>query len=75
MRKHCGKQPRWEISVKNLYEKSGSTRPLRNFRVDIKSLAASNQLPDYRVKYDEETDKLRFTAVLAKAVKHKLKTF
>ena len=73
VRKHCGKQPRWEISVKNLYEKSGSTRPLRNFRVDIKSLAASNQLPDYRVKYDEETDKLTFYSRASKGSQAQIK--
>lgn len=27
--KHCGKQPKWEIDLKNLHEKSGSSANLR----------------------------------------------
>lgn len=73
VRKHCGKQPKWEISIKNLYEKSGSTDALRNFRGAMKSLAESNQLPDYRVKYDEETDKLTFYSRASKGSQAQIK--
>lgn len=59
-RKHCGKQPKWEIGLKNLLLKTGSTAPIRNFKIAIKSLIDSNDLPDYRISYEDETDKVIF---------------
>ena len=73
VRKHCGKQSKWEISIKNLYEKSGSTDALRNFRGAMKSLAESNQLPDYRVKFDDETDKMTFYSRASKGSQAQIK--
>jgi plasmid replication initiation protein len=57
-RKHCGHQPVWSIHLPLLYKKSGSTAPLRNFRIAIKKLVTSNHLPDYRLRYSDEDDKL-----------------
>jgi plasmid replication initiation protein len=57
-RKHCGTQPTWSIGLELLYKKSGSKEPLRNFRIAIKKLAASNHLPDYRLRFNVEDDKL-----------------
>jgi plasmid replication initiation protein len=57
-RKHCGHQPVWSIHLPLLYKKSGSTAPLRNFRLAIKKLVTSNHLPDYRLRYSDEDDKL-----------------
>lgn len=68
-RKHCGAQPKWRVSLKALHEKSGSTAPLRNFRGDIKKLAESNELPDYRVTFDGEADAVTFYARAAKGAK------
>lgn len=68
-RKHCGAQPKWCVSLKVLHEKSGSTAPLRNFRGDVKKLALSNELPDYRVVFDEEHDTLTFYARAPKGAK------
>jgi plasmid replication initiation protein len=59
-RKHCGQQPKWRVGLAILHEKSGSTAPLRNFRGDIKKLAASNELPDYRMEYDAGADAVTF---------------
>lgn len=59
-RKHCGSQPKWKVSLKVLHEKTGSRDALRNFRVAIRSLAESNQLPDYRVRFDKSSDMLSF---------------
>lgn len=59
-RKHCGAQPKWRITLKALHEKSGSTAPLRNFRGDVKKLAESNELPDYRMTFDAEGDAVTF---------------
>ena len=61
-RKHCGNQPKWAISVAVLHKKTGSTSPLKKFRFDLKSLAQSNELPDYRVVYDDTTDTVTFYA-------------
>jgi plasmid replication initiation protein len=57
-RKHCGTQPTWSIGLELLYKKSGSKEPLRNFRIAIKKLAESNHLPDYRLRFNVEDDKL-----------------
>jgi plasmid replication initiation protein len=46
-RKHCGSQKEWVVSLQTLYEKSGSTAPLRKFRFFIHEIAAANHLPDY----------------------------
>lgn len=48
-RKHCGAQQQWQCTLKTLYEKSGSTDALRNYRGAIKSLTEKNDLPDYKV--------------------------
>lgn len=60
-RKHCGVQKSWQCSVKVLHEKCGSTAPLRNFRVAIKELAESNDLPDYSVSLNSDTDVVTFS--------------
>ena len=57
-RKHCGHQPVWSIHLPLLHKKSGSGAPLKKFRSAIKKLAASNHLPDYRLRYTAEDDKL-----------------
>lgn len=57
--KHCGQQPEWSISLELLHKKSGSTAPLRNFRIAIKGLANSNLLPDYAIRYDEKRDMVK----------------
>lgn len=68
-RKHCGAQPKWRVTVKTLHEKSGSTAPLRNFRIAVKALAESNELPDYRVSFDQEGDAVTFYARAEKGAK------
>lgn len=60
-RKHCGEQDSFKISLDLLYKKSGYTSPLKHFRAAIKSLAKSNDLPDYLVIYDLEKDLVMFT--------------
>ncbi|MDI2113906.1 replication initiator protein A [Commensalibacter nepenthis] len=60
-RKHCGNQTEWKIGLKLLYKKTGSTEPIRNFRIGIKSLVATNELPDYNVSYDLNNDIVIFT--------------
>src|SRR6056297_3307325 len=52
-RKHCGRQPRWQISMKVLAEKSGSASPLRVFRKMVRDIAAADTLPDYILEVAE----------------------
>jgi len=46
-RKHCGRQPRWQVSMRVLCAKSGSASPLRVFRKMVRDIAAADPLPDY----------------------------
>lgn len=52
-RKHCGRQTSWKISLELLHKKSGSSAELKEFRRSVKALADSNELPDYRIKFDK----------------------
>ncbi|WP_129560948.1 replication initiator protein A [Paraburkholderia dokdonensis] len=60
--KHCGNQPTWKCSITTLHEKSGSADKLFKFRAAIKALAASGELPDYRMAYDPKADNVTFYA-------------
>lgn len=60
--KHCGNQPTWKSSIATLHEKSGSADKLFKFRAAIKALAASGELPDYRMAYDPKADNVTFYA-------------
>lgn len=48
-RKHCGRQPEWQISVSLLHKKSGSNSPLRVFRAMLREMIAVDTLPDYHL--------------------------
>ncbi|MCC1494742.1 replication initiator protein A [Cognatishimia sp. F0-27] len=52
-RKHCGRQPEWQISVSTLHLKSGSASPRRVFRAMLREMAASDHLPDYHLRVAE----------------------
>uniref|UniRef100_E6QX48 Putative replication protein n=1 Tax=mine drainage metagenome TaxID=410659 RepID=E6QX48_9ZZZZ len=71
-RKHCGKQPKWHINLINLHEKSGSTASLREFRRQIRALADSNILPEYRVVFDTDADQVVFHNQNRKIVQEKI---
>ena len=45
-RKHCGRQPKWRVSIDLLARKSGSASPLRVFRRMIRDMIATDPLPD-----------------------------
>jgi len=59
-RKHCGNQPSWPAYVKTLHIKSGSKGSLREFRRALKELAEEDGLPDYRIEFDEDSDRVVF---------------
>ncbi|MEM6390180.1 MAG: replication initiator protein A [Pseudomonadota bacterium] len=60
-RKHCGRQPSWQISLEVLLKKSGSTSPRRVFRAMVREIIKADGLPDYHIA-EEEGDLIRFTA-------------
>ena len=60
-RKHCGYQKEFTISLELLHLKAGSSALLKMFRHNVKQLAKTNDLPDYAVTYDVESDRVKFT--------------
>lgn len=58
-RKHCGKQPKWEIKLELLRKKTGSSSSLKKFREFVNDIIQSNHIPDYKIYFDEDVkDKL-----------------
>ncbi len=59
-RKHCGKQPKWKISIEKLRKKSGSRASLKEFRRNIKTIVEGDHLPDYKIFFDNNLDMITF---------------
>jgi plasmid replication initiation protein len=59
-RKHCGKQPQWEIMLENLKDKCGALSPLKKFRFQLKQIIETDHVPDYQIALDDK-DKVTFT--------------
>lgn len=72
-RKHCGRQPRWRVTLATLHQKTGSTQALKHFRQDFRALVADKALPDYRVDFDEKDDAAIFYPMGPKAEKARAK--
>lgn len=55
-RKHCGYQPRWQISIEHCMKKAGSKGPLKEFRRALREIVAESSVnehfPDYTVEID-----------------------
>ncbi|WOI58454.1 replication initiator protein A [Palleronia sp. LCG004] len=49
-RKHCGRQPDWQVGVGVLHLKAGSTAPIRVFRAALRRIIAEDHLPDYTLE-------------------------
>ncbi|HGJ5864322.1 MAG TPA: replication initiator protein A [Arsenophonus nasoniae] len=60
IRKHCGNQGGFNISLEKLHLKTGSTANKAEFKRMLKNLAKANDLPDYSVRYDAKTDMVIF---------------
>jgi plasmid replication initiation protein len=60
-RKHCGRQASWTIGLDTLLKKSGSKSSLKEFRRAVRHLVEHDHLPDYNVRFDEDTDNVTFT--------------
>ena len=66
-RKHCGNNQSWKFDLNTLLERSGSTASMKEFRKAIKSLAESNQLPDYCVEFDGKKNQVTFIKRVSKS--------
>ncbi len=60
VRKHCGKQDSWRVSVDTLLKKSGSNSPRRVFRAMLREMVLADPLPDYTMAEDPG-DVMRFS--------------
>jgi plasmid replication initiation protein len=67
-RKHCGHQTKWIVGMEMLHRKSGAASPLKRFRHETKRIAVGDVIPDYRMRYDPETDQMMFYTRDAKAL-------
>lgn len=57
-RKHCGSQAKWCIGIVLLHKKTGSQSPVKRFRYELKRIASSDIMPDYRLHLDSDKDQL-----------------
>jgi len=74
-RKHCGNNSTWKFDLITLYQRTGSTASMHNFRKAIISLAQSNQLPDYSVDFDPKKNQVIFSKrVDLKALANEIKS-
>jgi plasmid replication initiation protein len=48
-RKHCGKQPQWQISLEKLQNKTGSNAPARRFKYNMQKIIKEDETPEYRL--------------------------
>lgn len=54
LRKHCGRQPEWRISLEVLQKKAGSSSPRRVFRAMLRAVIEADSIPDYVLALDED---------------------
>jgi hypothetical protein len=52
----------WTVGLTVLHKKSGSSAPLKRFRLNIKEIAKTDHMPDYRIVYVEDGDLVRIYA-------------
>lgn len=52
-RKFCGNQPRWQIGLANLQERTGSNAPLKRFRLNLREIIKEDHTPFYRFELNE----------------------
>lgn len=60
VRKHCGRQQSWTVSVDTLLKKSGSASPRRVFRKMLRDMITAQPLPDYMLE-EQSGDLIRFS--------------
>lgn len=53
-RKHCGNQPRWQVGLAKLQEKTGSNAPLKRFRHNLREIIQNDHTPFYRIELTKD---------------------
>jgi len=53
-RKHCGNQPRWQIGLAKLQQKTGSNAALKRFRHNLREIIEEDHTPFYRITLTKE---------------------
>ncbi|MEM9670803.1 MAG: replication initiator protein A, partial [Pseudomonadota bacterium] len=61
-RKHCGSKEAWQIGLKKLQKKCGSSDAIRNFRLAVRALCDFDHLPDYSVSLEDDMVSFRSRA-------------
>lgn len=56
VRKHCGRQAKWEISFNHLHRKFGSRASAKDFRRTLRGIVRENRIPDYIIELDTVRD-------------------
>jgi plasmid replication initiation protein len=51
-RKHCGNKAKWQISLANLQNKTGSNAPIKRFRHNLREIIKADVTPFYRFGID-----------------------
>ena len=70
VKRHIGSDNTWKISIDNLYHRTGSKSPLREFRRLIKASVESNHLPEFDLSYSHTNNNvLIFTRRTTKQIK------
>ncbi len=59
-RKHCGYQRKWPIGLALLQKKCGSRASLREFRRSVHAVIKAQNLPEYRLVYHPDGNKVIF---------------
>ena len=54
VRKHCGRQPEWRVSLEVLQKKTGSNSPRRVFRAMLRDVIEADSIPDYLLALDAD---------------------
>ena len=70
-RRHCGRQPRWQIGLDLLREKCGSASSLRLFRQRIRGIIGDDLLPDYTLSMTDDVVLCVPRPVAVKAVRQR----
>lgn len=52
-RKHCGNRSKWQISLANLQDKTGSNAPLKKFRMNLRGIIEADVTPFYQFELNE----------------------
>lgn len=71
-RKHCGQQAKWKVTLKLLYEKTGSVTSLKDFKWKLKRIIEQGVLPDYRVTLDDSNTVTFFSRDVQKIINNLL---